>query len=81
MCEYLLISITITLTMLDFCSYYFFGIHTYVIHIYDIHTHTHTHIHQDEIVRGNAERDKRHQMDMYTMRQKMQKEIEDMRAR
>ncbi len=37
--------------------------------------------HEEEILRSNAERDKRHQMDMYTLRQKMQKEIEETRAR
>ena len=34
-----------------------------------------------EIVRSNSETDKRHQMEMYNMRGKMQREIDEMRSR
>ena len=50
-------------------------------HLITHHTLYITQDHEEEIVRANAERDKRHQMDMYTLRQKMQKEIEETRAR
>ena len=36
---------------------------------------------ETEIVRANAEADKRHQTDMYNMRQKMQREIDDAKSR